>query len=133
VRLDRWGLVLSGVCLVHCLALPLSVLLLPTLSPWLAGHAHGVHWVLLSLALVVSSSAWRQGYRHHQQALVPVIGACGLGLMMLAVSHLLGPRSEVPLTLVGAAIVAVSHLLNLRVSPRRLPLVEADPAASRGP
>lgn len=133
MRLDRWGLALSGICLVHCLALPLSVLLLPTLSSWLAHHAHGVHWVLLSLALVVSSSAWRQGYRRHQQVLVPVIGACGLGLMMLAVSHLLGPRSEVPLTLVGAAVVAGSHVLNLRVSPRRAALVEADPAASRGP
>lgn len=133
MRLDRWGLVLSGVCLVHCLALPLSLLVLPTLSVWLSGHAHAVHWVLLSLALVVSSSAWWQGYRRHQQALVPVLGTCGLALMMLAVSHLFGAHSEVPLTLVGAGIVAASHLVNLRLAPRSTPLVDADPAATRGP
>ncbi|MBA3942169.1 MAG: hypothetical protein C0520_13245, partial [Sphingopyxis sp.] len=47
---DIAGFALSFTCLVHCLALPLALLLAPALSRWIA-LSEGVHAAILLLAL----------------------------------------------------------------------------------
>ena len=118
-QLDRTGLFLSAACLVHCAALPLSVLLLPTLSSVWFDHSSSLHWLLLGLALPVSGYALVRGYREHREWPPMLVGVFGLGLMALALSHLLVAAMEIPLTVAGATIVAISHVLNIRLLSQR--------------
>ena len=52
-RLDSLGVLLSGICIVHCLALPLLLALLPFLGGSLLG-GHSFHEYLLLAVLPVS-------------------------------------------------------------------------------
>ena len=113
-QLDRTGLFLSAACLVHCAALPLAALLLPSLGGVLFDHTSALHWAMLGLAVPVSGYALVRGYREHRRLQAFAVGCVGLMLMTLGVSHLLSESLEIPLTLGGASIVAAAHLLNIR-------------------
>jgi len=111
---DKVAIGLSLLCLVHCLALPLAVLLAPTLEAALLGTESHVHWVLLGLALPTSCYALWHGYRHHGRRAVPVMGFLGLAVMLLGVSHLTARSLEAPITTVGVVVLLVAHVINLR-------------------
>jgi len=106
---------LSGACMVHCAALPLAALLLPSVGGALFDHSSLLHWSLLAVAVPVSGYALLRGFRQHQRFSALTIGLLGLLIMTLGVSHLLSSSMEIPLTLAGTTIVAVSHLLNIRL------------------
>ncbi|MFZ5608011.1 MAG: MerC domain-containing protein [Pseudomonadota bacterium] len=109
--LDKASLWLSGLCLVHCLILPVAALALPLLGLGLAVD-HWLHGVFFALAMPASMMALRLGYRRRQAALPVLLAALGLGLMGLA---LLGghDRVETVLTAGGVAVLAMAHLLNM--------------------
>ena len=110
-RLDGFGVVLSGLCAVHCvlglilvtvLGLGGGVLLSPDIHRVGLALAVGVGMVTLGL------SAWRHG------RLGPaLIGSCGIALMAAAVISGHGP-AEAFLTIPGVALVAYAHIRNLR-------------------
>ncbi len=116
MKLDFVGVVLSGSCLVHCLLLPVAVVAAPSLAIWLGETESSVHWSLFAVALVVSGWALYTGFRRHRVALVMVVGAVGLLVMGVAAAHLFGRAPEAALTLLGASIVALAHVVNLRLS-----------------
>jgi len=110
-RLDGFGVFLSGLCAVHCLA---GLVLVTVLG--LGGEAllsPAIHRVGLALAVAIGVvtlglSAWRHGH-----LLPALIGACGIGLMALAVILGHGPY-EAMLTVPGVGLVAFAHIRNLR-------------------
>jgi hypothetical protein len=114
VRLDKLAVGLSVLCLVHCLALPVALLLMPGLGSLVVGTESPFHWVLLGLALPVSGYALWHGYRHHGRRLVLVLGMLGLALMFVAVSHVVSARLETSLTVVGVLMLLCAHLSNIR-------------------
>jgi NO-binding membrane sensor protein with MHYT domain len=110
-RLDRFGVVLSGLCALHCL---LSILAVSTLglggqvlfSPWI--HRLGlVAAVLVGIATLAYAAAKHGRFENLR------LGALGIGLMSgaIAVGHGLG---EALLTIAGVSLVALAHLRNLR-------------------
>lgn len=112
--LDRMGMSLSILCLVHCLLFPLIALMLPVLGSTLFLHETTVHWILLGFALPVSLIAFRHGYRFHGDWPTMVIGLLGLVFLTVGVSHLLGHESEFFLTVPGALLLFIAHLRNWR-------------------
>jgi FtsH-binding integral membrane protein len=118
VRLDKLAIGLSVLCLVHCLALPVALLLAPTIGAVVLGTESPVHWVLLGIALPVSGYALWHGYRHHGHRNALLLGATGLAIMLLAVTHVASPRFETPLTVVGVLALLGAHLLNIRQTAR---------------
>ena len=110
-RLDRAGIFLSGLCLVHCilslvlvsaLGLGGSVLLSPI---W---HEAGLAVALLIAAVAIGWGALRHGAR------APfVIAMMGLTFMggALAMPH---GGKEIVLTVIGVALVSLGHVLNMR-------------------
>ncbi|MDT0576112.1 MerC domain-containing protein [Croceicoccus sp. F390] len=112
VRLDRYGIALSGLCAVHCLA---SLLLVGIFG--LGGHfllAPSIHKLGLVLAIGIGAAAIWFGVRRHGRAVPLAIGAVGIMLMAAA---LVGPHGvwEAVLTIWGVAVVAGAHILNLRL------------------
>lgn len=113
-RLDRAAIWLSGICLVHCLIIPFAVLALPVIGDHLLGSETMVHWLLLSPAVPVSIASLWFGYRRHDYLPGLLIGACGLSMMFVGVSHLIERTYEIPLTVAGVVLVTIAHGLNMR-------------------
>lgn len=110
-RLDRIGIMLSGLCAVHCL---LGIVLVSLLG--LGGEAFlapAIHRTGLALAVLVGLVTLGLGVLRHGQLAPLAIGGCGIALMIfgLAVQH--GP-AEAVLTIAGVALVAFAHIRNLR-------------------
>ena len=117
---DLVGIGLSLTCLVHCLALPLLILLAPALSRWIA-LPEGVHAAILLLALPAAMIAMRDGWRRHRRILPAVLATTGLGLLALGLSAHEGwiavadpEAADRLLTSVGALTLAAAHLVNWR-------------------
>ena len=114
-RLDRAGIVLSGLCAAHCL---LTVLLISSLG--FGGHfllAPEIHRVGLALALIIAAVAIGWGALQHRARAPFVIAMMGLTFMggALAVPH---GKEEAVLTLIGVSLVTFGHVLNLRSAKR---------------
>lgn len=117
---DLTGLVLSFTCLIHCLALPLLLLLAPALSRWIA-LPEGVHAAILLLALPAAAIAMRDGWRRHRRMVPAGFAAIGLGLLAVGLSAHEGwiatanpEAADRLLTSVGALTLAAAHLVNWR-------------------
>ena len=113
--LDRIAIFLSGLCLVHCLALPLGFLLTPVLAQWLVTSETMAHWVLLGSAIPVSAWALGRGFSHHHDKATVLLGIVGLSLMLVGVAHWFGEGLETPLTIGGVLLLLWAHLRNVTV------------------
>jgi len=110
--LDGAAVGLSGLCLVHCLALPFVVGALPMLLPLAGGH---LHVQMLFIAVPLSVVAIGTGFAGHRNVRV-VIGAIA-GLVLLGVGATfahdsLGVVADRIFTLSGAIVLAAAHLYN---------------------
>lgn len=110
-RLDRTGILLSGLCVVHCVA---GIVLVSALG--LGGEAFlapEIHEIGLALAIVIGVVTLGIGVSRHGQLWPLVIGTAGIALMTggLLVGH--GP-AEALLTIAGVALVAIAHWRNIR-------------------
>ena len=110
-RLDRLGVVLSGLCMVHCLAglfllgafgLGGSVLFDPAI------HRFGLMIAFALGVLTIGMNAVRHGHR------LPLVLGCA-GLMLMGSAILAGHgAAEAGLTIGGVVLVASAHVVNLR-------------------
>ena len=111
--LDRAAVLLSGLCLVHCLAVPFALMFGPLLGQWLLDSETEVHWILLALALPISAIALGRGYIRHHSWLTLVLGGVGLLFMFVGAAHLFGAQWEVLLTVVGVSTLLLAHIRNM--------------------
>jgi hypothetical protein len=106
--LDASAVALSGLCLLHCLALPLLATLLPLFGAW--AHAEWVHVLFVAVALPLSGQAlWRAQRRHPVPALAWAGAALGLGLLLAGAFGWAGAAAETPLTVAGSLLLAGVH------------------------
>lgn len=114
-RLDRVGLLLSALCLVHCLT---GLLLVAGLG---LGVGLGatllldpiIHEVGLVLAIIVAAMAIGIGATRHRRRQPLTVALIGLAFMGAAVVVGHGTQEAV-LTVIGVLLVATGHVLNLR-------------------
>ncbi|MGI4875890.1 MAG: MerC domain-containing protein [Janthinobacterium lividum] len=111
--LDWMAIGASGLCLVHCLALPLIVAFLPALG--LAGGDR-THWLLLAFA--VPTSLWALGRGRNRATAPLLIASGGLLLMTVAVVRFEGQAADRWLTVAGVLLVAAAHILRWRLIHR---------------
>jgi len=109
-RLDNAGILLSGLCAVHCI---LGALLVGVLG--LGGEvllSPAIHRIGLALAVVIGAVSLGFGVLRHGRVGPLVIGGIGLALMAtaIAVGHGL---PEAVLTVMGVALVAFAHIRNI--------------------
>ncbi len=109
--LDRAGIWLSSLCLLHCLA---SIILVSALG--IGGQfflAPEIHRYGLALALIIAAIAIGWGALRHRKAAPFVTAMTGLSFMggALAVPH---GFNEALLTIIGVTLVSAGHILNLR-------------------
>jgi drug/metabolite transporter (DMT)-like permease len=113
--LDRAAVMLSGLCLLHCLALPFLIVAMPALSELSGGHFHAQ---MLIVAIPVSAIALTFGFRRHANRYVLVFGLLGMLLLVTGgtVAHdYYGLVADRTLTIAGALVLAVTHYFNSRL------------------
>jgi hypothetical protein len=110
-RFDRLGLLLSGLCAVHCLATLALVALLGMSGGFLLDPA--LHRIGLGLAVAIGVIALGFGVVRHGRREPLALGAAGLTLMGIALLTGHGP-GEAALTIAGVSLVALAHWKNVR-------------------
>lgn len=108
---DSLGIFTSAVCLVHCLGLPLAVLLLPSLG---IAHDESTHLFLAGWVLLFALFALRSALKKENWHVVCFI-LCGLSAVLIATfSSMIGLSTDVeaPLITVGNLLVIAGHYQN---------------------
>ncbi len=115
-RLDFVAIFLSFVCLLHCLATPVIILMLPYLN---FGRDDVFHLVMAVTLLIFASVAFVRGYQRHRQKRVIVLGSLGVTLLFVGLflssdkmPIRLSPQASV--TIMGSVFLIFAHYLNLR-------------------
>ncbi|MFT4267111.1 MAG: MerC domain-containing protein [Xenophilus sp.] len=110
---DASAMALSGLCLVHCLALPLLASLLPLFGAW--SRAEWVHAAFAGVALPLSGCAlWRAHRQRPLPAALWAMTTAGLAGLLLGALGWPTPALETPVTVIGSLLVASAHLWNWR-------------------
>ena len=109
---DRIAITLSGICIVHCLAIPLLVAVLPVAALSLGDDAHFHGW-MLGLAVPTSLAGFYFGYRIHR---LVGLGVGGIVVFILAfVGHGYWIEEiEIFVSVLGGLLLAAAHWMNLR-------------------
>jgi hypothetical protein len=118
LRTDRTAIVLSVLCLVHCLGLPIAISLLPALSH-LLDVPEEVHAILFLFAAPVSAFAIATGYRRHGLFLPAATAIVALALIGLGAFGELSVVLETGVSVLGSLLLAGAHIANLRAERRR--------------
>lgn len=108
-RLDCVAMLLSAVCLVHCLATSVLVALVSSFGAVLGAPI--LHEVGLAIALALGVVALGKGVLEHRRFLPAAVGGLGLGIMTgaLALPH---GTWEAVATVAGVLVLATGHYLN---------------------
>jgi MFS superfamily sulfate permease-like transporter len=112
--LDQIAVTLSGLCLAHCLLLPLAVVTLPFLGGLGDDHLHAE---LLLVVIPVSVAALWFGYRRHRNLGIVGAGLTGLAILLIGatVAHVqYGLLADRILTVAGSLLLAFTHFRNFR-------------------
>ncbi|HRO31802.1 MAG TPA: MerC domain-containing protein [Brevundimonas sp.] len=107
---DGVAIGLSGLCLAHCLALPLAASLLPIAGAW--AEAEWVHGLFVAVAAPVS--LWTLGRSRSRNLAVVALAVGGLALMVAGAAGFPSHEAETPLTVAGGLLLALAHGLNWR-------------------
>jgi hypothetical protein len=123
-RADKLGSILSSLCAVHCLCLPVVIGVLPVLGlTFLAGHTFErsacVTMILLAVACI-----WA-GCRVHRRWGLFILLIAGAVLVLHTQfsgtpeeNEMRTDWNEAAVMVVGGALIAAAHLLNLRLRAR---------------
>jgi hypothetical protein len=111
---DITGAVLSQLCLVHCLLLPVLVGVLPSFSH--SEHLGGelFHVLVLSLATPVAAFALQQGYRKHHSRRPAVFGTAALVILwsVFCLEETINHDLVAAFNVMGGLMMAYAHWNN---------------------
>lgn len=114
--LDRLAITLSTICIIHCLAMPLVIAMLPVAAVAFGTDAH-FHALMLWLVVPTSAVGFTLGYRVHRSAGIVALGA--VAVVVLAVVALWGhdvwdQAAEIMVNVVASLLLAAAHWRNFR-------------------
>jgi len=123
-RADRIGSVLSSLCAVHCLCLPILISLLPVIGLSFLGSHKFEHVACVTMVLLAAACVW-SGCRIHRRWGLLVLLCAGAAVVLY--TQFAGPPEEQetrtdwhePIAMaIGGSLIAASHLLNLKLRAR---------------
>ena len=111
--IDRLAIGLSGLCVVHCIASSILLVMLSAAGGVLLNPIF--HEVGLTIAILLGAVALGRGALRHGYVMPICMGSLGLGIMAGAMTlpHD-GTGAEAIWTIVGVALLAFGHDLNHR-------------------
>ena len=114
---DKTAIGLSLACAIHCLAFPLMIVMLPSLTA-ISLDGEAFHLWMVCAVIPTSLFALTLGCKRHKRYIIGGSGAVGMLLMAIAViagAGTLGEIGEKALTVFGALMIAVGHYWNFQL------------------
>ena len=113
---DRLGILVSGLCAIHCALTPLLILLLPSVS--FIPHSEELHLGLAAAIPLISIAAFVPGFRIHRDP--RVLGYMVVGLICVWIGAInpweaLSFVTSSFVTLTGSAFLIAAHRRNRRL------------------
>lgn len=121
---DRAGLFVAGLCLVHCLALPIVISLLPALDFFSQNKMFEA--VILTIAIVVGGVSFITTYLRHRKVYPMLVGAIGIAFLTYSLfsTPFNAPHQEHPTLLshlvhlnpaiiIGGLLLTIGHMWNI--------------------
>ena len=110
--LDNFGLTVSAACGVHCILLPVLIILSPYIElAFLTSHEF--HETLMYFIFPTSLIAFTLGCKKHNDDTVKLGGICGLFVLVIAiVLHDFSEVLSIVLTLFASCLLIFTHLRN---------------------
>lgn len=130
---DRLAMLLSSLCVIHCLLTPILLISIPALAGVSILNDETFHQILLFFVLPIGVFALSLGYLHHKNKWVVFAGVFGLTLLSspllvewIGLGHeVLGEYGEVIITVIASFIIVGAHLINYRLrSTVQVPICE---------
>lgn len=118
--MERVAIGASLLCLVHCLAVPITIALLPSLTSPMPIPEEAHVW-LLAFVIPAAGLTLLSGYRSHRDIRPLLAGSAGLLLLAFAALLLEETAWDMPVTVSGSLVLIIAHVLNwsLRHACRR--------------
>lgn len=113
--LDGLAIGASSLCLVHCIILPVALVMLPALGAFLMLPESFHFWGLVA-AVPTSALALSIGYARHRRLFPAVLAISGLLFLGTAEFLFHGTRTEMLLAVLGSIQLGFAHALNLRAA-----------------
>ena len=114
--LDRFSIGFSTLCLLHCLAVPVLVSVVPVFATFALADER-FHLALVALVVPTSVIALCLGCRLHKSRRILICGFAGVFVLVVAAilgGQHLGEIGETVLTVLGASVVALAQWFNFR-------------------
>lgn len=111
---DLCAVGLSTLCLMHCLALPLLVIILPAISQFSENEV--IHRALVAITVPISLSVMWQSLGDRTFRLFIITTLSGLLMLLLAAFYEPLFAYEKPLTISGALLLGFAHFWRWRHS-----------------
>jgi hypothetical protein len=113
---DRVAIALSTICIVHCLAMPFVIAVLPIAAFTVGGDGH-FHSLMLWFVVPTSVLGFGLGVRVHKRVDIVLMGA--VAIAVLAAAALWGhsawdPSVEVLVNVAASVLLAAAHWRNFR-------------------
>ncbi len=116
-RPDAAAMLLSLLCLVHCLMLPVAIAVIPTATRFL-DLPEEAHSMIFIGAVPISAGALLIGYRRHGLWLPVAVGSIGLALIGTGAFGGLSALLETGVSVVGSLLLLTAHVVNMRAGAR---------------
>ena len=111
---DRLAVMVSGLCLVHCVSTIAFVAILSSAGGMLLDPL--VHEIGLGIAIALGLFTLGRGVMDHGYIMPVAIGSLGLGIMMGAITLGHDGGQEILYTMLGVGLLALAHDLNYRAT-----------------
>lgn len=117
IGLDKTGVSLSALCLIHCLAGPLLLSVLPSAHELI--DETFFHAFLGPFLVLIAAFALYRGYRQHRRMEILVVGSIGVGFLAAGIMaphyDIVGHYSyQMVLTSIGSLFLIGAHIWNIR-------------------
>jgi|TARA_B110000444_G_scaffold93565_1_gene88355 hypothetical protein len=110
--LDNFGLTISAACAIHCILLPILLILSPYIELTFI-TSHGFHESLMYFILPTSLIAFTLGCKRHNDDMVKLGGICGIFVLLIAIAlHDFSEALSIILTLFASSLLIFTHLRN---------------------
>lgn len=108
---DKLGIFFSGLCLCHCIVMPLAIMFLSTSAVLSALHSEWFHQVLLLPVIIFALFSLPQTWLQTKNNWLLTMLITGLGLIFCA--QLTKGWTETLLTLFGSLSLIISHIVSI--------------------
>lgn len=106
------GMCTSIICMVHCLAIPVLLVLGLESALW-AIEQEWVELTFIGLSLLIGLVSFLAGYKKHKQHFVPVLFLSGF-LLLVNGEGLPDEVLSTALSVIGAIVIVYAHLQNIK-------------------